>query len=75
MKNVSVIDSNGFCISRTELTTDEGYLLTYYLKENERAVAKIKDVTLVKPKWDGEKWIEGATPSEIEEHNNMFIAQ
>lgn len=74
MKNVSIIDSNGFCISRTELTDEDGYLLTYSLKEGESVAPKIKDVTLVRPKWNGSEWVEGATEKEIEERNkNMFI--
>lgn len=65
MKNVSIIDNNGFCISRTELTDDEGNLLTYKLKNGESVVEKIRDATLLKPNWNGTKWVESATEEEI----------
>ncbi|MBN1071502.1 hypothetical protein DVV81_10035 [Clostridium botulinum] len=69
MEHVSIIDKNGFCISRTELMNENGDLITYELKEDEQVVEKITNVELVKPKWvfDKEEWVEGATREEIKE--------
>ena len=77
MKNVSIINTNGFCVSRTELTDDEGNLLTYELKKGESIVEKIRDATLIYPKWNGSQWIEGATEEEIKAWNeeNKIIKQ
>ncbi|MBN1070502.1 hypothetical protein DVV81_04855 [Clostridium botulinum] len=70
MKHVSIVDKNGFCISRTELQDENGILITYELREGEQTVEKITNVDLIKPKWnfDSKKWIEGATEEEIKEH-------
>ena len=69
MKHVSIVDKNGFCISRTELQDENGVLITFELKEGEQIVEKITNVEFIKPKWNFEKeeWTEGATQEEIKE--------
>lgn len=59
------IDEEGFILWDTGLVIDEdeeipeGYYLQPLYVENQPS--------LYKPKWDGEKWIEGATQEEIDE--------
>ncbi len=69
MKHVSIVDKNGFCISRTELQDENGTLITFELREGEQIVEKITNVEFIKPKWnfEKEKWTEGATQDEIKE--------
>ena len=59
------IDEEGFILWETGLVIDEdeeipeGYYLQPLYEENQPA--------FYRPKWDGEKWIEGATQEEIDE--------
>lgn len=75
MKSVSVIDNNGYCVSRTELIDDNNNLITYKLKEGESIVEKIKNVSFLKPKWKENHWVEGATVDEINSEDNKEIIE
>lgn len=63
-----VIDKDGYKIEFVVL--DQNKKITYYeLKDGEKVVEEGWDIanSMVKPKWDGEKWVETGTPDPIPE--------
>lgn len=67
MTQVWLIDKQGFYTFKT-----------YHVKEVNELEIEIpcntcKENTFYKPRWDGEKWIEGATQQEIDKINKMDI--
>lgn len=57
-----IIDENGFVLS-----TDVVYSEEEYFEGNLVAVSLPPDVSFFKRRWDGERWVEGATQEEIDE--------
>lgn len=64
-KQVYKIDSTGFNIETLTVEFDENDQPVYELEDNV-IVAPIPH-GFVREKWTGSKWIEGATPEEVEE--------
>lgn len=64
-----VLDSDGFLITPVQVTGENGTesIKYYTLKSGEQLIDAPPPGWFVKTKWDGNAWIEGATPEEIEE--------
>ena len=66
MKQVNIIDKEGYIVSNEIVDDNNNFPFSdYKLGENERIIENKLSCTLLKPKWNGEKWIEGATEEEI----------
>lgn len=64
MKEIYPIDSNGY----VDWESDQHRLEPdhYEPQENEIDVPIPRDIVFIRPRWDGEKWVEGGEPSEPE---------
>lgn len=71
----TIIDKQGDIVEICVIKKDDGGFTDYELKEGERAVDYLNDCQTVtngvshpplKPKWEGEKWIETATTEELQ---------
>jgi hypothetical protein len=72
IKQVSKIDSDGFFVEPVIVNDedfDEDNPLPPYL------IATPVPEGLYKPRWDGNKWVEGLTPEEIEELKRLHQPQ
>ena len=58
----TIIDSDGYIVDKSVIFIDNNPQY-FILKDNQEAVT-FCDKSLVKPKWNGEDWIEGATKEE-----------
>ncbi|WP_252251312.1 hypothetical protein [Clostridium sp. VAP52] len=68
METKTVIDNNGFIIDLC-VNVKNGELENFNLLDNMKLVERYnKGILFVKPKWNGEEWIEGATEQEIKEY-------
>lgn len=74
MKYVTVINKDGFIVSKCELMQN-GVLKTYFLKNEEKTVERCIDGKLVKPKWNGTTWEEGATEEEIQQLKENSVTE
>ena len=69
MKQVNIIDKEGYIVSNEIVDDNNNFPFSdYKLRENERIIENKLSCTLLKPRWDGFKWVEGATSEEIETH-------
>lgn len=67
MKQKNVIDKNGFKIKSVFVDENEQVLFSdFKLEEWQLLVEKQPNKVLLKPKWNGTGWIEGATEKEIQ---------
>lgn len=65
---VRKIDEQGFLIEDIHINQDEQVDFDYVTTPTPKDEKGIQ-LLFFKPKWDGQKWIEGATQQEIDEHN------
>lgn len=81
-KHAMVINKEGMKVEfvLVEISEEEGFRAevphAYILKEGERLVYDDieKALPMCKPQWKGGKWIEKATPEEIEEARRQMLA-
>lgn len=65
-----IIDDTGFIVETVAYDESTNDIYHYELSENEKLIKEPLDKFFVKPKWDNEKWIEGATDDEVTEYSN-----
>ena len=77
MKQAEIIDKNGFIVISAFVNENYDILFSdYKLKDGEKIINICLEINeLVKPKWNGLTWEEGATKEEIEQYKNIEYAQ
>lgn len=68
MKQKNIISKDGFIVKSVFVDENNNILFTILkLEEGQSLVEEQPIKDLIKPKWDGSDWIEGATEDEIKE--------
>lgn len=66
MEYKTIIDSNGYITNMCVIYKD-GKVQDYKMNENEEFVEYYVVKGYIKPRWNGNEWVEGATEEEIQE--------
>lgn len=61
--------STGFIIETVAYDEANDSIYMYELSENEALVKEPLNELFIKPKWNGTKWVEGASDEEVQKYN------
>lgn len=67
MKIGKIINSDGYIVETVAYT--KGSIYMYELQKGEMLIKDEIPAEMLKPRWNGENWIEGATKEELNKHN------